>query len=484
VNEELFCSFCGKTNRPTARFCQHCGQPLEKAPAAAVEASPPVLVEPTEPAALLPPTNGVDDPDQTVLGRFAGLDQLPDNETVAPLPTDTHLPPIEAVTPAEPAPVETMAAAPDLQPLPAGSWLDDNRFVIEEVAQATPQIITYYATDRGQCRHCGERIAQPLEDRFCHNCGSQLEPYLSCLITESGQPGEEPGNMVRQFEANGRYYTVRPVESTAAPPPAAAPVLRLQVGYQSDPGKLRELNEDSVLVTQLSRLTLDTSQLALGFFVVADGIGGHEGGEIASALAVRLLGHQALERFLSIMAKDRQHTLDKITANLEKSIQNSNKVLFEDRQRRNNEMGTTVTAALVVGNQAVVANVGDSRTYLWRGSTLEQVSKDHSLIANLIAAGAEPPEAIYTHEQKSVIYRSLGDKTEVVVDTFQLTLEPGDRLLLCSDGAWEMIRNEGIEEVMLSIQNPQQACDEIVKRANLAGGEDNISIIVVILEAD
>ena len=140
------------------------------------------------------------------------------------------------------------------------------------------------------------------------------------------------------------------------------------------------------------------------------------------------------------------------------------------------------TAVLVLNDTAVAANVGDSRVYLWRDGKLAQITQDHSLVASLIAVGELEPEEIYTHEKKSVIYRSIGDKPDVEVDTFVTPLQDGDRLVCCCDGLWEMIRDEGIAEVMLSEPDPQQACNEMVKRANFAGGEDNISVIVTAVE--
>jgi protein phosphatase len=145
-------------------------------------------------------------------------------------------------------------------------------------------------------------------------------------------------------------------------------------------------------------------------------------------------------------------------------------------------MGTTLTAALVRDEMALIANVGDSRTYLWRDGELVQITSDHSLVAQLVEAGALAPDEIYTHPEKSAIYRSLGHAPEVEVDLFEQPLESGDRLVLCCDGVWEMLRSDGIEEVLLMEPDPQCACEEMVRRANLAGGEDNISVVVVQFE--
>ena len=142
-------------------------------------------------------------------------------------------------------------------------------------------------------------------------------------------------------------------------------------------------------------------------------------------------------------------------------------------------MGTTLTAALVIDGRATVANVGDSRTYLWRDDTLAQITRDHSLVASLVAAGALEPEDVYTHEQKAMIYRSVGEADDLTVDTFSLNLRPDDRLLLCSDGLWEMVRDDGLTAALRAAADPQAVCDRLLDEANHAGGEDNISVLIV-----
>jgi serine/threonine protein phosphatase PrpC len=145
-------------------------------------------------------------------------------------------------------------------------------------------------------------------------------------------------------------------------------------------------------------------------------------------------------------------------------------------------MGTTLTAAFVCDGRLFLAHVGDSRAYRWNGDGLKQLTTDHSLVASMIATGRAAPEEIYTHPQRNVIYRCIGDRPVVEVDTAIWPLGTGDRLLLCSDGLWEMVRDEGIQDVLMQEADPQAACDLLVKRANAVGGEDNISVIVVQLE--
>ena len=163
-------------------------------------------------------------------------------------------------------------------------------------------------------------------------------------------------------------------------------------------------------------------------------------------------------------------------------------VLCDTLTRRRSSTGQgrtrpTLTAILVRDARLLVAHVGDCRAYRWNAQGLEQLTTDHSVVASMIANGQAAPDEIYSHPHRSIIYRSIGDKPAVEVDGRVLPLAAGDRLIVCSDGLWEMVRNEGIADVMLQEADPQAACDLLVKHANLAGGEDNISIVIVAVAA-
>ncbi len=258
---------------------------------------------------------------------------------------------------------------------------------------------------------------------------------------------------------------------------------RLRYALQSDVGQERDLDEDSLLAITLANMFEGSRETTLGLFAVADGMGGYAGGEFASRYALQLLSRSVLDRVFQRILSTKNAINEAWMKNaLASAIKAANKGVYAEQQKRGNEMGTTITAALILNETAVIANVGDSRAYLWRDRTLQQITQDHSLVASLIAAGELDADALYTHEQKNVIYRSIGDKPDVRVDTFIVPLQDGDRLVFCCDGVWEMIRPEGIAAVMLSEPDPQQACDEMVRRANLAGGEDNISVIITAVE--
>jgi protein phosphatase len=152
---------------------------------------------------------------------------------------------------------------------------------------------------------------------------------------------------------------------------------------------------------------------------------------------------------------------------------------------RSNDMGTTITMALVVGDRAIIANIGDSRTYLYRDEKLQRISRDHSLVMRLVELGQIGEEDIYLHPQRNAVLRSLGDQADVEVDLFEERLQPGDALLLCSDGQWEMTHDPEMEHILSKYADSdvQMVCEELIRAANQAGGEDNVTSILVRFDA-
>jgi protein phosphatase len=221
---------------------------------------------------------------------------------------------------------------------------------------------------------------------------------------------------------------------------------------------VRPGNEDAVLVTDDVRLV-----------AVADGMGGHQAGEVASATAITAL-------------RDGVAQGDSI----EDAITRANEAVVGTAARDLSlrGMGTTLTAGVLDGSTLLIGHVGDSRAYLLRAGELRQVTTDHSVIAELIAAGELTEADALVDPRRAMITRALGIDTTVEVDVLEVDLEPGDRLLLCSDGLTTMVRDPAIAEILASEDDRQRAADELVEAANLAGGADNITVVVADVVAD
>ena len=263
---------------------------------------------------------------------------------------------------------------------------------------------------------------------------------------------------------------------------ASRPEIRVRLFGRTDVGQIREHNEDNFLVADLTRrsrslLEGDREQV-LGewgsAFGVCDGMGGAAAGEIASQLAVDII-------YEKLVQGDPPREHDDLARRLVRAVEEAGARIFNearaDRTRRG--MGTTATIAALMDSRLFVAQVGDSRAYILRGTRLVQVSRDQSLVNQLIEAGQLTEEEAETFEHNNIILQALGTAETVQVDLTYVDLEQGDRLLLCSDGLSGMVRGEELKEVLLACQDPLEACRELTDRANRAGGHDNITVIVV-----
>jgi PPM family protein phosphatase len=302
----------------------------------------------------------------------------------------------------------------------------------------------------------------------------------------------------------------------------------------SDVGRVREQNQDSFSTTEFLQSSVERP-MNLGLYVVADGMGGHKGGEIASAIASQVFSSEVIGRVLAPLTGTPGNgpnlANETILQGMARAVQTANERIYKARDSRQNDMGTTLVAVLIANGKAYVVNVGDSRFYFYtqrpeeddahpiidttaplksKGATvplkrtaqleepgsqvqvqdqektlsredymLTQVSVDHSLVHRLVELGQLDPEEAKVHPHRNFIYRSLGGPPPIEVDTFVRTLRPGDRLLLCSDGLNSMIEDEQIEEVLATAPDSQDACRQLVELANEAGGHDNITTIIV-----
>lgn len=246
-----------------------------------------------------------------------------------------------------------------------------------------------------------------------------------------------------------------------------AKLLRLDVAQLTDVGRKREHNEDNMAYV----IPKDPQVMARkgALFIVADGMGGHAAGEVASEIAVDTVSNAYY-----------QDENDDVTTSLLNAIRRANAAIHQ-RAAENmlrSGMGTTCVAAVLCGNRAYIANVGDSRAYFIRRSQIRQVSQDHSWVAEQVRAGLLTEEQARTHAQRNVITRSLGTQPEVEVDIFSELLEEGDSLVLCSDGLSGQVNDD---ELLRTVDQfvPQESVYHLVERANENGGPDNITAIVV-----
>jgi PPM family protein phosphatase len=259
--------------------------------------------------------------------------------------------------------------------------------------------------------------------------------------------------------------------------------LHQRVGALSDTGMLREHNEDSLLTLVLGTDNA-SNRRSWGCYIVADGMGGHAAGEVASGLAIRGAVEEIMREYLTVaLDLDADYDEGWVREIVRRAALQANQYVLNEGQARGNDMGTTLTMALVVGDRATIANVGDSRTYRYRDGKLQRITRDHSLVMRLVEIGQISEDDIYSHPQRSAVLRSLGDKADIEVDLFNERLQPGDALLLCSDGQWEMTHDPEMEQILSRYAgDPQQICQQLVAAANQAGGEDNITSVLVMFE--
>jgi len=234
-------------------------------------------------------------------------------------------------------------------------------------------------------------------------------------------------------------------------------------------------NEDSVL-TMRGTCTGEAGLLPFELHIVADGMGGHAHGRLASHLALRGMAETVVPGLIACQTLENEGIIDILID----GVHWANQIIYQHSREQGADMGTTITAALLLNKTAYIINVGDSRTYVYRPRAgLTQITRDHSLVARLVENGSITPDEIYTHPDRNKVYRGLGDKTEVTVDWFVLPVQSGDLLLLCSDGLWEMVRDPQMAEILtMYAASPTLASHALLRAALQAGGNDNVSLLV------
>jgi serine/threonine protein phosphatase PrpC len=359
------------------------------------------------------------------------------------------------------------------------------RYAVVEALDIQAEEILYKALDLWSCWQCGYEDNDP-EGAFCARCGVLMDHRPEVRLLEVQAADAQPSGdwiEVKRIAHEDRSFLLV-AEPEPEPPPEAEAVptplsLQLLVGQRSDPGQVRELDEDSMFALTLAPTYESRTGPVLGLYSVADGMGGHSSGEVASRIALQVLVNRVLSTIVFPEIAGELVLEEDILALLRQATLAANDEVYLTRQKRDTDMGTTVTTVLIRDSRMFLAHVGDCRAYRWNVDGLEQLTTDHSVVARMIAKGQAEPAELYTHPHRSIVYRCIGDKPIVEVETDLLPVAPGDRIIVCCDGLWEMVRDEGIEDVMLQEADPQVACDLLVRRANAAGGEDNISVIVI-----
>jgi serine/threonine protein phosphatase PrpC len=278
--------------------------------------------------------------------------------------------------------------------------------------------------------------------------------------------------------------------------------LWLSIAGLTDVGCERELNEDSFYY----RAVQSSDEGPLGLLAVADGMGGELAGEVASRWAVQTLKRELAPLFrpqdpavtrqldaeaLAVVGSGTTVRLEEtdLVRLLQHAVERANQVLLgyaRQRPAQADGMGSTLTLAVVEDRRLTVVHIGDSRAYLWRDGQLSQLTEDHSVPGALLKQGKIKPDEVYTHPHRNVLYRCLGLKPGVEVDHYpRLELRPGDGLLLCSDGLWNMVYpTDQLAALVAAGGDPPAICRRLVDAANQAGGEDNVTVIWAQLVGD
>jgi protein phosphatase len=240
-------------------------------------------------------------------------------------------------------------------------------------------------------------------------------------------------------------------------------------------GKQRELNEDS-LMALTATLAGNSGSLPFGIYIVADGMGGHQFGEVASNAAVRIVAGHIIRKFQSYLFSIKPSPPDEsLQEIMQTAVRDAQKII----QNEAPSSGTTLTAALVLGQQVTIAHVGDSRAYhIYPDGRVEVVTRDHSLVKRLEELGHISPAEAENYPHRNVLYRALGQGEILEADVFTVSFPQAGYLMLCSDGLWGVVADQDMIKIIREAPSLQRACQNLVEAANAAGGPDNISVII------
>jgi len=314
-----------------------------------------------------------------------------------------------------------------------------------------------------------ERIEMAEEDR--QEKGEE-EDDETVIITDSSAITDESG--VETVLSLPAILTVG--EPSTIPVSGQRPAnINWQISALTDVGLRRELNEDNMLMIEGVMDELGP----YGLYIVADGLGGHEAGEVASQLTVEAIQKQHAENPLVASAAPFENWLKSAVLAANQAV-----IDHQGGMSEATKMGSTLVMALVAGRSAHIVNVGDSRAYRLNSEKIEQISVDHSLVERLVQIGQITREEARTHKQRNVIYSIIGEKRKLEIGFYHVALEIGERLLLCSDGLSGMVTDEYLQKISHSQTDLTKANQLMVEAAKQAGGHDNITAVLVQMNGD
>ncbi len=244
--------------------------------------------------------------------------------------------------------------------------------------------------------------------------------------------------------------------------------MKVTVFGNSDAGHIRELNEDSFVICGFE------NGEAQGFCILADGMGGHNAGEVASSMATKIISNELAQ---SDLHGGENEIVSQITASLDYA---NNEIYRKSiSSRETSGMGTTAVVVYINGSTAYIANIGDSRAYLIDREEMRQITVDHSIVQNLLDSGSITPQEARNHPEKNIITKALGTEPCEDYDIFEFPLRQGDKILLCSDGLTDMLEDSRIIDIIRSNESDEAAVNSLIAAANEDGGKDNITAILI-----
>lgn len=270
--------------------------------------------------------------------------------------------------------------------------------------------------------------------------------------------------------------TEQQIQSIVNASPTRFDLQQLIAACGQSSGKQRDLNEDSLLAIT-STLAGNSGNTPFGLYIVADGMGGHQFGEVASNAAIRTVAGTLLRKFHPYLFNLKPEPLDEsLQEIMQAAVFEAQKVI----QREAPGSGTTLTAALILGQQVTIAHVGDSRAYMvYADGRIETITRDHSLVKRLEELGHISPTEAANYPHRNVLYRALGQGELLEPDIFTIPFPSAGLLMLCSDGLWGVVSEQDLLRAVREAPNLHRACQNLVSAANVAGGPDNISVVLV-----